>query len=79
MTITIVELIPIFRSVFDDDNLMITPLSAAQDINGWDSLAQIRLIISIEKGFGIKFSAKEISSLQNVGDMVKLINSKKNA
>jgi acyl carrier protein len=79
MTITINELIPIFRSVFDDDDLIITALSAAQDIDGWDSLAQIRLIISIEKIFGIKFSAIEISGLQNVGDMVQLINSKKNA
>ena len=71
------ELIPIFQNVFDDDNLIITKLTTAKDINGWDSLAHIRLIVAIEKSFRLRFSVNEISKLENVGDMVDLIMLKK--
>ena len=71
------QLLPLFRSVFDDDDLVILSSTTAQDIHGWDSLAHIRLIVAIEKSFGLHFSAAEIYDLQNVGQMVDLILSKK--
>jgi acyl carrier protein len=67
------QLLPIFRNVFDDDNLIIMPSTTAQDIDGWDSLAHIRLIVAIEKSFSLRFSAAEISDLENVGQMANLI------
>ena len=67
------KLTPIFRDVFDDDYLMLQSSTTAQDIEGWDSLAHIRLVVSIEKFFSLHFSASEISDLQNVGDMSRLI------
>jgi acyl carrier protein len=67
------KLIPIFRSVFDDENLIIDANTTAQDIDGWDSLTNIRLMVSIEKTLGLRFSAAEISSLENVGAMASLI------
>ena len=67
------KLLPIFQNVFDDDDLIITNLTTAKDISGWDSLAHIRLIVAIEKSFRLRFSANEISKLENVGDMVNLI------
>jgi acyl carrier protein len=70
------QLLPIFRNVFDDDDLVINASTTAQDIDGWDSLAHIRLIVAIEKFFGIRFSAAEISDVENVGQMVVLILSK---
>ena len=70
------QLVPIFRDVFDDDELLIFPSTSAKDIDGWDSLAQIRLIVSIEKFFQLRFSAAEIEELQNVGEMEDLIKNK---
>lgn len=67
------DLIPIFRDVFDDDDLVIVKNTTAQDIDGWDSLAHIRLVISIEKALNLRFSAAEISGLVNVGEMAELI------
>ena len=70
---TIEQLTPIFRDVFDDEDLVVEGNTTAQDVDGWDSLANIRLMISIEKALGMRFSAAEISSLENVGAMAQLI------
>ena len=67
------KLIPIFRNVFDDDELIINETTKAEDIDEWDSLAHIRLVISIEKVFELRFTTDEISNLANVGDTAKLI------
>ena len=71
------KLLPIFKNVFDDDDLIITNLTSAKDISGWDSLAHIRLVVAIEKSFHLRFTANEISELENVGEMVNLIVIKK--
>ena len=73
MSDVIDQLIPIFRNVFDDDELIINTTTKAEDIDEWDSLAHIRLVISIEKVFELRFTTDEISNLANVGDMAKLI------
>jgi len=70
---TLQRLVPIFQDVLDDDSLEIDATTTAQDVDGWDSLAHIRLVVSIEKAFSLRFSAAEISELQNVGDMAALI------
>jgi len=72
------KLIPIFQDVFDDDMMIVNEKTQADDIEEWDSLAHIRLVISIEKAFDLRFSTDEISNLANVGDMAKLILSKTN-
>jgi acyl carrier protein len=63
----------IFEDVFDEDTINITPELSAKDVDGWDSLTHIRLILTIEKAFKIKFSTSEIGKLENVGDLVMLI------
>ena len=63
----------VFQDVFDDDCLLVDQTTTAQDVDGWNSLAHIRLMVSIEKAFKLRFSAAEIASLKNVGDMVDLI------
>jgi acyl carrier protein len=74
------ELQNVFRQVFDDDSLIVTDATAAADIDEWDSMAHINLIIAIEKQFGVKFSAAEIGTLgrhgQTVGNMIRLIETK---
>jgi len=71
------QLTEIFKDVFDDDNLEVELLTTAKDVDGWDSLAHIRLVVSIEKAFSIRFTASEISELENVGGLVELIILKK--
>jgi len=67
------RLAQIFEDVFDDDSVKLTPELSAKDVDGWDSLAHIRFLLTIEKAFRIKFSTSEIGKLDNVGDLVKLI------
>ena len=66
----------VFREVFDDDELVLKPELTANDVEGWDSLAHIRLILSVQKKFGIKFSPVEMNRLKNVGDLVALTKQK---
>jgi acyl carrier protein len=70
------RLTDIFRDVFDDESLEATPELTASDVDGWDSLTHIRLLLTIEKAFNIKFSTAEIGKLQNVGDLARLIAAK---
>ena len=63
----------IFQDVFDDDSIQVTPELSAKDVDGWDSLTHIRLILTVERAFKIKFSTSEIGKLENVSDLVRLI------
>lgn len=66
----------IFRDVFDEEDLEIKEDMSAKDIDDWDSLAQINLIVAIEKEFGVKFNLDEVSQLKNIGEMLGLISKK---
>ena len=66
----------IFRDVFDDDSLVIVDSTNAEDIEDWDSLEHINLIMAMEKDFGLKFNLKEVGELANVGEMADLIERK---
>ena len=68
---------PIFHDVFDDDELVIKSQTNGDSIDEWDSLAQINLVVEMEKKFLIKFTISELLALKNVGDMIDLIFSKK--
>ena len=63
----------IFREEFDDDTLVIVDETNAEDIEDWDSLAHVELVIAMEKEFSMKFNLKEVGELQNVGEMADLI------
>jgi len=66
----------IFREVFDDDSIQITDAMTAKDVEEWDSLNHINLIVAVERAFKIKFTVKEVSNLANVGEFIALIRSK---
>lgn len=70
------ELTDIVRSVLDDPGVTLTENTTAQDVPGWDSMAHIAVIVEAECRFGITFAAAEIGSLQRVGDLARLIQSK---
>jgi acyl carrier protein len=67
------RLTEIFEDVFDEDSIQLSPELSAKDVDGWDSLTHIRLLLTVEKAFKIKFSTSEIGKLENVGDLVALI------
>jgi acyl carrier protein len=67
---------PIFQDVLDDPSLRVERASSAESVEGWDSLAHINLIASIEKEFGIQFALGELSELKNVGEMIDLMERK---
>jgi acyl carrier protein len=67
------QLEEIFRDVFDDDAITLTPETTASDIEGWDSVAHVNLIVSIESRLKIKFKTSELGNLHNVGQLVGII------
>lgn len=67
------KVIQIFKRVFDDEELIINDNTCADDIDDWDSLEQINLILDMEKTFAIKFNIAEVAQLKNVGGMIDLI------
>jgi acyl carrier protein len=64
------QLTQVFRSVFDDDNIRLTPSTGAADIEEWDSLNQIKIILACEHSFKIKLNARKVNTLENVGQMI---------
>jgi acyl carrier protein len=63
----------IFCEVFDDDDIRIAPEMTANDIDGWDSLSHVNLIVAVETRFNIRFKHKELLALKNVGELLKTI------
>jgi acyl carrier protein len=70
------KLSEIIRDLFDDDSLVATPELTAGQVDGWDSFAHLRLMLTVERTFGIDFAASQITSLKNVGELAALIQSK---
>jgi acyl carrier protein len=66
----LVDLQELFRRVFGNDDLIIDATMTSSDIDGWDSMAHINLIIAIEKKFGIKFAGNELSAMRGPGETV---------
>ncbi len=70
------ELQDVFRKTFNDDSLVITEKMTANDIDDWDSLSHVNLVVEAEKHFAIRFSTTEISFLEKVGQFADVIRSK---
>jgi len=69
---------PIFQQVFNNSEISLSRETTAQDVEGWDSLNHIRLIISLEMELGITFDSNEVAELTNVGDLIDYIESQIN-
>ena len=77
-TIAIYEtLTEILQDVFEDDALVATPELSAADVDGWDSLSNVRLFLAVEQELKVRFSASEIGAIENVGDLVAAIEKKR--
>ena len=63
----------VFQDVFDDADIRVNDATTAADIDDWDSLEHINLIVAVEKKFNIKFNMGEVNTFKNVGEMVDMI------
>ena len=66
----------VFREVFEDSEMTLTPETTAKDVPEWDSFNHINLIVGLEDAFDISFSTEEMASMANVGDLVTLLQGK---
>jgi acyl carrier protein len=73
------RLTKVFRQVFDDNSIELSTNLTANDIDGWDSLSHINLLIAIELEFGIEFKQNEIQTFENVGELIQSIQKKVSA
>lgn len=68
-----VKLNEVFQAVFDDEEIVVNDATTAADIEDWDSLEHINLVVAVEKKFNIKFNMNEVVNMKNVGEMVNII------
>ena len=66
----------IFKDILDEEDIVLDETTTANDVDGWDSLTHIQLIVAIEKHFKIRFNSNEILSWKNIGEMLDAILSK---
>ena len=64
------RLTQVFREVFDEDGIVLTPGTSAADVDGWDSVANIRLMVSVEEEFRLRFDVGEFQDYRDVGDLL---------
>lgn len=73
------RLTDILRDVFDDDDLVARPDLTADQVDGWDSFAHLRVMFAVERAFGVGFAASQVGGLKNVGELAELIERKTSA
>lgn len=66
----------VFRELFNDQSLVLTDDMTSDDVPGWDSLAHVNLMFSIEEAFGIEFADDEFGEFTNVGELQRTIERK---
>lgn len=70
------KLTPVFREVFNDNNIELRQEMTADDVENWDSLTHMLMITKVEEEFGVKFKLKELNKLKQVGDIISLVEEK---
>jgi acyl carrier protein len=70
------KLTKVFRDELDNEEIVLNAETTADDVEEWDSLSHIQLIVAVEKAFGIRFTSSEIQGWNNVGEMADSIASK---
>jgi acyl carrier protein len=73
---TLDVLTEVFRQVFDDPGITLTPETTANEVEGWDSLSHVNLIMAVENRFNIRFTQKEVIGFKNVGDLARCVENK---
>ncbi|MFG0250564.1 MAG: acyl carrier protein [Phycisphaeraceae bacterium JB051] len=76
MSDTLSKVTEVFCDVFDDDEIELEADTTAEDVDAWDSLMHVTLMLNLEKAFGIRFASSEVAGLKNIGELVALIDTK---
>lgn len=63
----------VFQDVFDDESITVSDTTTSDDIEDWDSLEHINLVVAVENEFEVKFNMGEVNKMKNVGEMVDII------
>ena len=71
------QLSAIMREVLENPEITFTPATTAEDVEGWDSMANITFVVEVERRFGVKFNTAEIEEMRSVGDMLDVIAAKR--
>jgi acyl carrier protein len=67
------KLTPIFKDVFDNDALILSESSDSKSIANWDSLANVKLLVTVERNLKLRFRTSDITGLGDVGELISLI------
>lgn len=70
---TLLQLNSIFQEIFDDPQLTVTADTSSNDLQDWDSVAQVKLVLAIEESFGVRFTSDDISGMHTVGDFMSAL------
>jgi acyl carrier protein len=73
------KLAEVFEDVMDTDGVVLTEATTGDDVEEWDSLSHVRLMVSVERAFGLRFTTAEISDFETLGDIVTAIAAKQDA
>lgn len=73
MSTTLNRLTEVFHDVFDDGDIQLARHTSAADVEEWDSLMHVNLVLAAEREFGVRFSSTEVAQLVNVGELIDLI------
>lgn len=73
---TYIALQEVFRNVLEDESITLTSATTADDLDGWDSMNHIFIVVELEKRFSVKFQAAEMEELKNVGELAALLHQK---
>ena len=79
MADTLTRLTDVFRTVFEDDDLLITRSTTSGQVPGWDSVMHITLMMGVERAFGLRFKSGEVAGLKNVGELCDLVDTRRGA
>jgi len=76
MSQTLEEINEVFQEVFEDEDLDVRAQTSARDIDDWDSLMHVNLILAVESRFDVRFTSTEVAALKDVGELVELVEKK---
>jgi acyl carrier protein len=76
MSQTLEQLNEVFQDVFEDEDLQVQAQTSARDIDDWDSLMHVNLVLAVESRFGVRFTSTEVAGLKDVGELMALVEKK---